>query len=203
MIKRFIRRVLGLPSEDMQRVPRERHGLARERHQPRRRQGLRGAARGRLLRLRRGRRGARPAPRHRAEGLRHRHRRAPGAGQAALPPRAHHRPALSPGARDDRPRDGRGVDLPRRRHRHLGEGRARPRAARQRVRHAGRGRAAARLHRQRALLRPGHRGGGRLPRRARRPEEARAARDRRPRDALPRGSGAHAARRCGSRRSSA
>ncbi len=29
MIKRFIRRVLGLPSETMQRVPRERHGIAR------------------------------------------------------------------------------------------------------------------------------------------------------------------------------
>ena len=29
MIKRFIRRVLGLPSEPMQRVPRERHGIAR------------------------------------------------------------------------------------------------------------------------------------------------------------------------------
>jgi len=30
MIKRFIRRVLGLPSESLQRVPRERHGLASE-----------------------------------------------------------------------------------------------------------------------------------------------------------------------------
>jgi len=30
MIKRFIRRVLGLPSENLQRVPRERHGLASE-----------------------------------------------------------------------------------------------------------------------------------------------------------------------------
>jgi len=30
MIKRFIRRVLGLPSEAMQRVPRERHGLSRD-----------------------------------------------------------------------------------------------------------------------------------------------------------------------------
>jgi poly(A) polymerase len=30
MIKRFIRRVLGLPSENLQRVPRERHGLACE-----------------------------------------------------------------------------------------------------------------------------------------------------------------------------
>jgi len=30
MIKRFIRRVLGLPSEAMQRVPRERHGLTRD-----------------------------------------------------------------------------------------------------------------------------------------------------------------------------
>src|SRR5262245_35434407 len=30
MIKRFIRRVLGLPTETMVRVPRERHGLARE-----------------------------------------------------------------------------------------------------------------------------------------------------------------------------
>ena len=46
---------------------------------------------------------------------------------------------------------------------------------------------AARLHRQRALLRPGHRGGGRLPRRPRRPEEARDARDRRrPRPATAR-----------------
>jgi len=34
MIKRFIRRVLGLASEGMQRVPRERHGLARERLSP-------------------------------------------------------------------------------------------------------------------------------------------------------------------------
>jgi poly(A) polymerase len=30
MIKKFIRRVLGLPSENLQRVPRERHGLASE-----------------------------------------------------------------------------------------------------------------------------------------------------------------------------
>jgi poly(A) polymerase len=30
MIKRFIRRVLGLPSQSMQRLPREKHGLARE-----------------------------------------------------------------------------------------------------------------------------------------------------------------------------
>jgi len=30
MIKKFIRRVLGLPSENMQRVPRERHGLGRD-----------------------------------------------------------------------------------------------------------------------------------------------------------------------------
>jgi len=34
MIKRFIRRVLGLVSEGMQRVPREKHGLARERLSP-------------------------------------------------------------------------------------------------------------------------------------------------------------------------
>ena len=30
MIKRFIRRVLGLPSEQIERVPRAKHGLARE-----------------------------------------------------------------------------------------------------------------------------------------------------------------------------
>ena len=30
MIKRFIRRVLGLPAQSMQRLPREKHGLARE-----------------------------------------------------------------------------------------------------------------------------------------------------------------------------
>jgi poly(A) polymerase len=30
MIKRFIRRVLGLPSDVALRVPREKHGLARE-----------------------------------------------------------------------------------------------------------------------------------------------------------------------------
>src|SRR5262245_9315306 len=30
MIKRFIRRVLGLASENLQRMPRERHGLARQ-----------------------------------------------------------------------------------------------------------------------------------------------------------------------------
>jgi len=30
MIKRFIRRVLGLPSETLQRVPRETHGLGRD-----------------------------------------------------------------------------------------------------------------------------------------------------------------------------
>ena len=29
MIKKFIRRVLGLPSENLQRLPRESHGLAR------------------------------------------------------------------------------------------------------------------------------------------------------------------------------
>jgi poly(A) polymerase len=34
MIKRFIRRVLGLPSETTLRVPREKHGLARERLSP-------------------------------------------------------------------------------------------------------------------------------------------------------------------------
>src|SRR4051812_26833707 len=30
MIKRFIRRVLGLPSEHIERVPRQRHGLGRD-----------------------------------------------------------------------------------------------------------------------------------------------------------------------------
>ena len=34
MIKRFIRRVLGLSSETTLRVPREKHGLARERLSP-------------------------------------------------------------------------------------------------------------------------------------------------------------------------
>ncbi|HZO00762.1 MAG TPA: polynucleotide adenylyltransferase PcnB, partial [Burkholderiales bacterium] len=34
MIKRFIRRVLGLPSEGPLRVPREKHGIGRERLSP-------------------------------------------------------------------------------------------------------------------------------------------------------------------------
>src|SRR5688500_19943038 len=34
MIKRFIRRVFGLPSEALIRVPREKHGVARERLSP-------------------------------------------------------------------------------------------------------------------------------------------------------------------------
>ena len=62
------------------------------------------AARGRLQGVRRRRRGARPAARHRAQGLRHRDRRAARAGEAAVPPRVHHRPPLPPRARARRAR---------------------------------------------------------------------------------------------------
>src|SRR5207248_3110577 len=60
-----------------------------------------------------GRRGARSAAGHRAEGFRRGDRRAAGAGEAALPARAHHRPALQAGARHDGRRDRRGIDLSR------------------------------------------------------------------------------------------
>ena len=138
------------------------------------------AAAGRLQGLRRRRRGARPAARHRAQGFRHRHRRDAGTGQAAVPPRVHHRPALPPGQRARRPGNDRGVDLPRTADRRRRLRRARPAAARQRVRLAGRGRAAPRLHLQRAVLRPGQRGSLGLRRRRARRAGAAHAPDRRP-----------------------
>ena len=139
-------------------------------------------AAGRRLRgLRRRRRGARPAAGPAAQGLRRRDQRHARAGEEPVPPRLHHRPALSHRARGVRPRararGDRGLDLPRlhgQRRRRAGgrqrthqQGRAgghearggcqRPRAARQRLGPAGRRRRAARLHRQRDVLRPGQR----------------------------------------------
>ena len=114
MIKRFIRRVFGLPSEGMLRRAARRSTASRASAlSPAAAKVCAALREARLLGLRRRRRGARPAARHRAQGLRHRHRRAPRAGQAAVPPRAHHRPALPPGARHVRPRDRRGLHLPR------------------------------------------------------------------------------------------
>ena len=73
--------------------------------------------RGRPRGLHRRRRGARPAGRPAAEGLRRRHQRHARAGEGAVPPRLHHRPALSHRARGVRPRPrargDRGLDLPR------------------------------------------------------------------------------------------
>ena len=72
--------------------------------------------------------------------------------------------------------------------------RARPHPARQRVRHPGAGRAAPRLHAStRFSTIPRRRRSGTTPRR-RGSEEAAASHDRRSRAALPRRSGAHAAR---------
>ena len=94
--------------------------------------------------------------------------------------------------------DGRGLHLPRALHARGRRGqhrRARPHALRQRLRHPGRGRAAPRLHRQRAVLRPGEGRGLGLRPRPEGPEGEEAGDDRRPGHALPRGPGAHAARR--------
>ena len=163
---------------------RGRRGRARHRPGPARRlRGARGAHAqgGRARGLHRRRRGARPAGRAAAEGLRRRHRRHARAGEGAVPPRLHHRPALPHRARDlrprPRPRGDRGLDLPR--PARLGRGRPgerqredleagaerqgargrcqRARAARQRLGPADRGCGAARLHRQRAVLRPDRR----------------------------------------------
>ena len=136
----------GPASEATLRVPREKHGLARDGLSPSaakvcsvlRDAGFSayvvgGAVRDLLLGIE-------------SQGLRRRHRRAPRAGAAAVPPRDHHRPALPPGARDARSGDGGGLDLPLGRRggeTEVGEGRARPHPARQRVRHPGEGRARA------------------------------------------------------------
>ena len=114
--------------------------------------------------------------------------------EAAVSPRLHHRPPLPPGARARRRRGARGVDVPRRADRRGRHRRARPPHLRQRLRLAGRRRAAPRLHDQRALFRP--RDGvdlGLRRRRHRRPRAAPQA-DRTAGHALPRGSGADAAR---------
>ena len=149
-----------------------------------------------------GGRGARPDAGHPAQGLRHRHRCAPGAGEAAVPPRVRHRPPLPPRARPRGGRGHRGLDVPR------GAGQRRDRRARaphlrQRLRQPGRGRGPARLHDQRAVLRSRDRGDLGLRRRrqgrARAPHEA----DRPAGDALPRGSRSACCARCGSPPSSA
>ena len=98
------------------------------------------ARRRRLRGLHRRRRGARPAGGPAPEGLRRRHQRHARTGQGAVPPRLHHRPALSHRARGVRPRppgraigSDRGLDLPRdarrRRRRRRSPATRRPRAS--------------------------------------------------------------------------
>ena len=118
-----------------------------------------------------------------AEGLRHRHRRAPAGAPQALPQLPPDRPALPAGPHPLRRRKGRrGRDLPR-----AGPSRVDPRRRRscsdlgQHVRHAARGRAAARLHDQRPLLRHLRLLRHRLRRRPRRPRGRPHPHDRRPR----------------------
>jgi poly(A) polymerase len=150
MIKRFIRRVLGLPSETLQRVPRETHGLGRDAISPSaakvctalREAGFSayvvgGAVRDLLL-------GIAPedfdiATDARPEQIRPLFRRALIIGRRF---RLVHVMLGGDTVEVSTFRDRR-------------EGRARPGAARQRVRYPGGGRAAPRLHRERAVLRPG------------------------------------------------
>ena len=131
MIKKFIDKLLGktrtapVPRRTGRRPGQGQAGrgaAGRARHRPdagRRARGARGAdaRRGRLRGLHRRRRGARPAARPAAEGLRRRHQRHARAGQGPVPPRLHHRPALPHRARGVRPRPrargDRGLDLPR------------------------------------------------------------------------------------------
>jgi poly(A) polymerase len=191
MIKRFIRRVLGLPA-DARRVPREKHGLARERISPAAPRSAPCCAK-RLLRLRRGRRGARPAARHRAEGLRHRHRRAPEQIKPLF------RRALIIGRRF------------RLVHVMMGRRRSRSRPSAPPIRETSEKDEHGRVLRDNVFGTQEEDARRRdftvnalyydpRPRKwststaAGRPEEARAARDRRPGDALSRGPGAHAAR---------
>ncbi len=146
MIKKLIRRILGKAEEAARPHPAcrsrpagtwHRPGAGVEQRDPRdadpagsRLQGLRGR-----------RRGARPAAGRQAEGLRHRHQRHAGGGQAAVPARLHHRPALPDRARDVRPGPAGSDHLPRRGGRSGAQGRTRPRAARQHLRRAARRRA--------------------------------------------------------------
>ena len=100
----MIRRLLcppmpGRPAREPRIYARRRASGAREQVQRGARTVIAEAARGGLQGVRRRRRRARPAARHRAQGLRHRHRRDARAGEAAVPPRLHHRPALPPRAR--------------------------------------------------------------------------------------------------------
>ena len=197
---------------------RGRRGRTRHRPEPAgRTRGARGAHAqgGRARGLHRRRRGARPAGRAATEGFRRRHQRHARAGEGAVPPCLHHRPALPHRARHlrprPRPRGDRGLDLPRaarlgggrsgqRQREDLEAGAQRqvacgrcsgPRAARQRLGPADRGCRTARLQRQRAVLRPDRTGRRRLPPWLQGREEARAAHDRRPGCALPRRPGAH------------
>ena len=170
----------------------------------------------RAPRVHRRRRGARPAARRRAERFRRRHRRHARTGAEAVPPRAHHRPAVSDRACAVRPGHHRDVDVPRaRRHsrrraarraaaapeaRRAGRAHAcgrceRPRAARQRLGRAARRRHAPRLHDQRDVLRSGDANRAGLSRRHGRYARAPVAHDRRPGHALSRRPGADAARR--------
>ena len=71
------------------------------------------AAGGGIQGVRRRRRRARPAARPDAEGLRHRDQRDARAGEAAVPPRLHHRPPLPARARARRRGSARGLDVPR------------------------------------------------------------------------------------------
>ena len=115
MIRRLIARLLpGRPvARSAARLRRRRRIRCAATRSARRAHGDAPAAGRRLQGVRRRRRRARPAARPRAQGLRHRHRRDARAGEAAVPPRVHHRPPLPARARPRRRRDDRGLDVPR------------------------------------------------------------------------------------------
>ena len=127
----------------------------------------------------------------RAQGLRHRHQRPPAAGAQALPQLLHRGPPLPPRPRALRAEGGRGLDLPQG---GGAGGRRHPHPPRQHLRHPRGGRVPPRLHGERPLLRHRQLLGDRLGARDRGPDRPRHPDDRRPRRALPRGPGAHAAR---------
>ena len=125
MIKRFIDKLLGKPAQrecqagQPASASRCRASMASTKR-GRRARGARWCSTlqgGRPRGLHRRRCGARPAGGPAAEGLRRRHQRHARAGEGAVSPRLHHRPALPHRARGVRPRPrargDRGVDLPR------------------------------------------------------------------------------------------
>jgi len=102
LVHRVIKALLGRGRYDL-KLPAVQHQVGNVKRKP---GGARGAhaAGGRARGLHRRRRGARPAARPAPQGLRCGHRCHARAGEGAVPPRLHHRPALPHRACDLRPR---------------------------------------------------------------------------------------------------